>query len=86
MTVNQNCRNDAQSLFQVPAGHSIVKRKNGKNEPNWEKKNLRMTQKARVDISSKEKEIKNKTHPKKSNYGSLQLLQLGATTSSKQYK
>lgn len=40
MTVNINCKNEAQSLFQGPARNSIVEKQKGKretnNKKNWE--------------------------------------------------
>lgn len=40
MTVNQNCKNEAQSLFQGPARNSIVEKQTGgkKGKPTIKKK------------------------------------------------
>lgn len=65
MTVNQNCKNEVQSLFQGPARNSIVEKQNRIRETNkkkkkWNKtKQIRKLEKAMTYISTK-----NQTHEK----------------------
>lgn len=62
MTVNQNCKNEAQSLFQGPVRNSIVEKQNRKRETNNKKElggnetNMKI-RKAMTNISTK-----NQTH------------------------
>lgn len=65
MTVNQNCRNEAQSLFQGPARNSIVEKQNRKTEADKKKKKGNKTntkmRKAMTYISTQKKK-KKQTH------------------------